>query len=932
MNGVRKPTRERASMSRGKVLLIGWDGADWRIISPLLDRGEMPNLERLISGGVMGNLATLQPMLSPMIWTSIATGKMPDRHGILGFMEVDEESGEVRPSTSLSRRVKAIWNILGQEGYRAHVVNWFSSHPAEPISGICISELFPHLSQRVGQGAASIPGGIVHPARLRETFAEFLVSPGEIDAETISLFVPRFREIDQHKDTRLVSIAKTLAETFSVHAAASWILEHEPWDFVGVYYSAIDHFCHGFLRYHPPRLPYINKAEYALYSDVINSAYRLQDLLLGRMMQLAGDDATIIICSDHGFQVGDLRPGRLAAVPAAPAEEHRPVGILAMKGPGIKRDELVHGASVLDITPTMLTLFGLPVGADMDGKPLVEAFEDGEGAISTIPSWEDVDGPSGMHPPGTRVEPREQRVLLEQFAALGYVDKEDGRDAPEAAELTLLERDWNLARVHMNTRQYTKALPILEDIQDRHPLRFDFGVTLAECQFRLGLTHEASEVARNLAAIYPSQARARILLGLAEYYRGEHKAALDHLDAVAKAKPPLPSLFTQLGTLYLLGGRTAQALDAFTEALRIDPDSPAAHLGVAKCCLRLREPEKAANAALRALGLEFGLSEAHWVLGIALARLGRTDRAITAIEASLRFAPWRGVAHRALAILYGKQEDGAERAREHREKFEAFRRGRSERQSKAFAIRTDANKRAHARAQRRAEEEAQILAAASAQDYSAVAESGSVSARKPGASGKAFVIVSGLPRSGTSMMMQMLAAGGAPVMTDSKRKADESNPEGYYEWEGAKRLLRNPKAIEEAEGKAVKVVSLLLNRLPRAHRYKVIFMHRSMDEMAASQLRMLNRMGVAPPIDDTSRLKKLATNHQERVIRLLGELNYADSLVVDYADTISNPGETARKVADFLGPDWIRTPEAMEAAVKPELWREMSGDVERAAL
>ena len=107
---------------------------------------------------------------------SIATGTMPDRHGILGFMEVDEDRGEVRPSTSLSRRVKAIWNILSQEGYRTHVVNWFCSHPAEPINGISISEMFSAGAQRRGwrghyawRDCAS--------RQLTEKLSDFLVTP-----------------------------------------------------------------------------------------------------------------------------------------------------------------------------------------------------------------------------------------------------------------------------------------------------------------------------------------------------------------------------------------------------------------------------------------------------------------------------------------------------------------------------------------------------------------------------------------------------------------------------------------------------------------------------------------------------------------------------------------------------------------------------------
>ena len=99
-----------------KVLLIGWDGADWKVITPLLEEGALPNLERFIDQGVMGNLATLSPSLSPMLWTSIATGQRPFTHGILGFTEPDPQRGGVRPVTNLSRSTRALWNILHQQG------------------------------------------------------------------------------------------------------------------------------------------------------------------------------------------------------------------------------------------------------------------------------------------------------------------------------------------------------------------------------------------------------------------------------------------------------------------------------------------------------------------------------------------------------------------------------------------------------------------------------------------------------------------------------------------------------------------------------------------------------------------------------------------------------------------------------------------------
>src|SRR2546429_6266279 len=95
-----------------RVLLIGWDAADWKIIEPLLEAGRMPALRSLIDHGVMGNLSTLKPILSPILWNSIATGKRADKHGILGFVEPNPQGTGIRTAASTSRKCKAIWNIL----------------------------------------------------------------------------------------------------------------------------------------------------------------------------------------------------------------------------------------------------------------------------------------------------------------------------------------------------------------------------------------------------------------------------------------------------------------------------------------------------------------------------------------------------------------------------------------------------------------------------------------------------------------------------------------------------------------------------------------------------------------------------------------------------------------------------------------------------
>src|SRR5438552_16305838 len=194
-----------------KVLLLGWDAADWKIIQPLLEAALMPNFERLVSAGVMGKLLSLQPMLSPMLWNSIATGKRADKHGVHGFTEPDPLGG-VRAVTSTSRRCKAIWNILTQSGLRTHVLGWFASHPAEPINGVCVTSQFG-LARGIAPGEPwPLPPETIYPARLTDTLAQLRVPPWTFSVQDLSLFVPQAEAIDQTHDRRLGIAAILLAE------------------------------------------------------------------------------------------------------------------------------------------------------------------------------------------------------------------------------------------------------------------------------------------------------------------------------------------------------------------------------------------------------------------------------------------------------------------------------------------------------------------------------------------------------------------------------------------------------------------------------------------------------------------------------------------------------------------------------------------------
>ena len=116
------------------------------------------------------------------------------------------------------------------------------------------------------------------------------------------------------------------------------------------------------MPFHPPRLPEISQRDFEIYGEVMTGIYRFHDLMLGRLVDLAGPGAHVMIISDHGFESGERRPRG----PVEPAKWHRPQGVLVLQGPGIRRDERIEGATLLDVAPTVLTLLGLPIGEDME--------------------------------------------------------------------------------------------------------------------------------------------------------------------------------------------------------------------------------------------------------------------------------------------------------------------------------------------------------------------------------------------------------------------------------------------------------------------------------------------------------------------------------------------------------------------------------------
>jgi len=639
-----------------RVLLIGWDGADWRMINSLLEKGQLPHLEKLINEGVMGNVASLTPMLSPILWTSIATGKYADKHQVLSFAEPDGTTGRVRPVTSASRRCKALWNILSERGLKVGLVSWLASHPAEKVNGFVVTDRFAHAPLEPGKAWEPVENS-VHPPELLEEACKFRVHPAQTTPMQVAPFIPRLAEFDALKDPKVQELRVLLAQCATTHAVATWLMQTQPWDFLAIYYEAIDRFAHAFMEFHPPKAPHISDEEFERYKNVMTACYRFHDLMLGRLMQLAGNDTTVILVSDHGFHCDHRRPeGSSKIHEGRPVAWHRPYGVLVIRGPHIKKDQRVYGASLLDVAPTVLTLLGCPVARDMDGKPLKQIFDLETVEIAEIDSYETPGEPDAAG--ASAEDPWAARQVLARLVDLGYMED----DSTEGA---VLDRLRNLGQVYAATGRPKLAIEQFEQVLAKKPDDRGCKISIAACRIQMGQLDAAEHLVSELLADEADAPLANYYLGLIHLRRGDPEAALKYLRRAEEANPGCVELQCQIGQVYLRQQRWKRAEAAFKKAIEMDPDCAEAHDGLGVAYRAQKRPEEAVYEHMQSIALLHYRPLTHINLGLALAETGQFDWAIRAFEVALEQNPYNPFPHRCLAHIYRQVKNDAQKAAEH---------------------------------------------------------------------------------------------------------------------------------------------------------------------------------------------------------------------------------------------------------------------------
>ncbi|MBL6875240.1 MAG: alkaline phosphatase family protein [Chitinophagales bacterium] len=817
-----------------KFLLLGWDSADWKVINPLIDRGEMPALESLINKGVMGNIATLDPPLSPMLWTSIATGKYAFKHGVHGFLEGKEKNTKVGAVTNESIQTSTVWEILNKYGYKTNVVGWWPSHPAGNINGVQVSNFYGKAKEKsVWHNWAAVPRS-VFPAALDERLNKLRVHPGELGIEQLSSFIPNYENLTEEDSLLVNLLLADLAECISIHAVSTYLAEHTEWDFMAVYYNAIDHISHCFMKYHPPKLEWADERRFKLFNSVVEASYKWHDLMLSRWLELIDDESYVMLLSDHGFHSDKLRVKELPKEPAAIAREHNYLGMLALKGPNVKKDDLIHGSSLLDITPTILSLFDIPIGRDMDGKVL-NAIYAKQKQETFVPSHDE----DGQEKHGV-LNQFESDDLIKQLVELGYVDHVD-LDSPKEVKKLLDENNYYLARSYFDAKKLEEASRIMFKLCDDHPENhrylFFLANILVEKKQVLALENTINRLNELLSK---GSISLKLLEAKLAYLKNDFKKALGILNGLMTiGGAPKPQLWYQIGSTCLKLHNYKEAEKNFKNLLDFNHESYAALHGLGLAYLAQEKFEEAIDVLIDSISLTYFNPSAHFHLAKAFKAIEAYEEAEQAFLVALHLAPAMSKARKELIDLYENQMDNPAKA--------------------------------------------EILKAEMVKSYRGT-----------------VYIVSGLPRSGTSMMMQMLEAGGMEVFTDNVREANRDNPNGYYEHQNVKRLASDNRIIYEAKDKVVKVISSLIRFLPGNMKYKIVFMKRPIKDVAQSQDIMRQNLAPGEKTNTVFEIDKLLDNSYKMAIDHADNSENIEYIEVSYHEVLSNPTSSINELKGFF--------------------------------
>src|SRR5712691_1949558 len=537
-----------------RVALFALDGADWDLLTELSIDGRIPNIKALMQGGTSASLQTIQPTVSSMLWTTVATGVPPDRHGVIDFTDWMHHS----PIESYARRAPAVWDIADAFGRQALTVSWWSGWPptsrnsvfyGEPLEIVRGALYPPELKNRVQ--SLEVPVLTVGYSQMRR-FLNVLSNEWERAAATDTDPAMIFRNV--------------LAKTWNDHRVAINLYNdarqrgQDPL-LVLMSYEGTDAVNHLFGPFHPPYRDGVSQDGYRKYWPAVANYYSEVDRLIGEWMNVLPPDTTVIVMSAYGFQWGKDRP-RTPPQGRASLSDHRNPGVFIAYGPHVLSSRTGRAISIYDVAPTVLTLLGLPQATEMPGRVATWAFKDVAPITSVrVVSYAEFVTERPMATNAHIDAPRYQRELQ----AIGHLNDPTRNVSP------ILEDEQTPARP-------VKALP--PEKWSAYAYYNNLGVNLRA----QGKLKDASDAFQQAIEINPERPIPYLNLAMTLFDRQEYTDADQvFLQAIAKGLPNPESYFVDFAALYRQRNMVTRAIERLGKGKEMFPQSYliAANLGSA---------------------------------------------------------------------------------------------------------------------------------------------------------------------------------------------------------------------------------------------------------------------------------------------------------------------------------------------------------------
>lgn len=638
-----------------RLLVVGLDGADWAILDPLLTSGRMPNLARLIERGTRAKLLTISPMLSPVVWTTVATGVEPSRHGILDFLVQDAGGGPGQPVTSVQRKAATVWDVLSSAGVHVGVVGWWATWPAEPVKGYLVTDRIAYqlFGFRSDSGQAE---GKTWPPEFYDEIRPRIVSPNDVSWSRVQQFLDgsrRQREEFDDEEQRLLDDFRTLLASGESYKNAALLASsrfHPQLE--AIYFEGTDTVGHLFMSYRPPLRPGVDPRRFESFRFLVDRYYEMIDRYLGEILEGRGDEWTVMVLSDHGFATDTTRPlttdSRIGHGPAA--DWHRKFGVLVLSGAHIRSGVRLSETSVYDIAPTILALFGQPVPTSWPGRVLGDAVD--PSFLQRHPLRFRADDPARSElaaGEGALADPA-GAALREKLKNLGYISSGDaGQVSVTAAN--------NAGVALMAEGKFAEAVEQFRRGLANQPRQPNLLVNLGLALRGQGKREEA-KAQFEAAMEFPIARRAAgHQLAQIAFEAGEYAKAEQQLRRVLEEEPHASEIRNTLGLVLEKRGTLERAESEYLRASQDDPNASQPRSNLGNLAKNRGDLAGAESWYLKAIDADPYFMGAYNNLALVYQERGEMQKAIDLYAKALAKAPRNAVVMNNLASLYYAQGD-----------------------------------------------------------------------------------------------------------------------------------------------------------------------------------------------------------------------------------------------------------------------------------